>query len=733
MASAKQLLAQRDFSSGQINRSAIRRDDVAAVRAGLQQAINMRIDTTGSLHQRPGRRAVSRAAYDRQDYFSVVLQQFMICFSPGQLAVSNFSGTIVFQQGGFAWGSDVGRIVWAQAANDIVITYPGMQPQILRYDPVNNSFSAFTMTILTQFGNQRQPFYNFSHSGIVLTPTDTTGSITIVSSSPYFLPAMVDLPLSILGAQVVITSVISTTAATAAVATRLNESLDVTVQDYRPFSLGQIAELDTGGIKIEIGAITPASPPPVGFPFFGVVSGMMTDTLLPPYGSGVDDGSHDIDTLIGPAGKSGVAHYEVSTAAQYGTEQWSEPFMSNFRGWPASCFYDKQRVGFCDFPQKPSAVLWGAVGGATAGGYDFNIGALASDGILEFMDQSLHVKYVIGLGDEIVFTDLGVYYIPLSTSSPLIPGGVEFRALSNDGCAQVKPVATQDAILFINAGLTRPTAILKTGSLTSQPYVTQDVTDLHSDLFNAPIALATSSGDDVFRERYIYILNAGGSVVVGKLSADKKLVGWTPWASAAPVKWLTVAPQVVAFVSTYSAGIVIELQSNGVYLDGSVPLNNVPANMLTPGVGLLIHLANRRVSVMDGLRDLGTRAVDGTGNIVPIPGEDLASPTLLVGLAYPWTVQPILFQAQPGADQKQRTRRRRVVRSLVTVVQSGGFSVGNRTIAPYRFGDNESVAPPLRAETYSTRVLGRDDDPTVPITGQNGPMTIIEVAHEVTI
>ena len=51
-------------------------------------------------------------------------------------------------------------------------------------------------------------------------------------------------------------------------------------------------------------------------------------------------------------------------------------------------------------------------------------------------------------GNEFVFCDNKVFYIPISVTNPLKPGSAAFNLLADDGCAAVQPRPTDAFILY---------------------------------------------------------------------------------------------------------------------------------------------------------------------------------------------------------------------------------------------------------------------------------------------
>ena len=274
---------------------------------------------------------------------------------------------------------------------------------------------------------------------------------------------------------------------------------------------------------------------------------------------------------------------------------------------------------------------------------------------------------------------------------------------------------------------------MRTGNFTT-PYVEQDLTLFHSQLINQPIAIMVGKGDDGFPERYIYVLNGDGSVIVGRAQEDKSFVGWMPWTGAGIVSWISQGFVDVLFTTLYGTRYILEYENSGYYLDQAVLVNSPPAKMISGGNGAFIAFANGTVRVMDGAIDYGIRSVDATGHLIALPDDDFSSATAVAGKSFTSTLSPFVPEAAPGQAIGQRQRMRRISRAVVQVYNSNGFTFGGRTAPPNNFGEDPTAQPVLRETTYRTRQLGRSFDPQIVLLKDNpGPLTIVELAIESTV
>lgn len=736
------LLAQTDFSGGQVNNGSRRRDDSPMVRSGAAIMKNWRCTSTKQLVPRPGRRTLFRAQGGRTQRFRMAQDvEVLLSFAAGAVAITTLDGTPAHQTDGtlaaaaspvYLWtDATLAQIYAVQARNDIVIAYPGMRPQILRWQRDSDTWSFLQFSFATVGNQVYEPFYRFSVPGATMSYDAVSGlNINLVCSQPFFTAAQAGSVLSIVGQQATIVQAISPTQAVASVGYRLPDVIQVPVADISPFLPGQVvANTGPPNYKFEVGSITPTTGTA------GIVAGVLLSTIIYPSVELPASG----DQLTSPIGSSLTTGTPSKGTLPIPTQVWQEEFMSDLRGWPGACFYDQGRLGFCDFPQLGEAILWGSINksdsfwiDSQAAALQPQAGASADSAMLELIAQRPRVRHVVGWGDEFVFTDRGIYQIPVSTSNPLEPGSVEFRQFSNDGVSGIPPITTQDAIIYINAGQRRCSAVKATGSYT-RPYVSEDLSDDHSDLFNAPYAMAIATGDGQHPERYVYLVMADNSVVIGTFGADQKFSGWQPWVGANPVTWVSASGPAVYYTSAYPTGAFVEIEDDAMPFDAAIAVNAPPPDLAVDGLGVLWPLAGRTVTLVDGNRDMGDRQVSATGALVGVQGEDLSSATLLAGLFTECRLQPFTPAGQQGVYAGQRQRRRNIVRAMATVQKHSGFILGSKIFPVDAFGEDAAAQPVLKSGSYKTRPIGRDYDPTIDLVKDRpGPMTVCELSMEVT-
>jgi hypothetical protein len=729
-----QLVAQRDFSAGQLDATALRADDTEIQRAGLRVARNVRILASRSLRRRPGRRVLFPTTGICEIIRPAAGVEWYMAIEAGSITFRSKNLSLYVTFTSLPWTQAMLKeLRWIESGGTIIFAHQEMRPQVFTYDRLTQGWSYGSFSFAADpNGATRQPFHNFYlGSGVTLQPSARTGVISVTFSAGVLTQQHVGTIFRYAGRQLVITNVASSNFAGASVIEELPPTYDVTFDNVLGLQIGDLIEGVNSGAKGQVASIG------------GTVARVLVDKNW--------SGFETNEAVAGPRSKMKVtSQVEVASVA---TTQWDEALMSDYRGWPGCVAKDAQRVIFTRFDQIGSAIVWSSTGTLN----DFKVGAEKEDAIFEFVPENCLVLDVIGGADEFVFTDKGVYYVPVSTSNPLIPGSIDFRLISDDPSSTIRPRSTTEGLVFVNSSLTRVFAVVGTGQ-TARPYIVEDLSEYHSALIRSPVALATSTADVSAPERYLYAGNADGTLAVAryqKAPTTRGWVGWVLWDGAGFVEWIVAGGESVIVTARYEtdAGTLrfVEVFDDNLLLDasqalasvtGTDPLELEPGDPLELSTGVPLELDNTYafnwaegvvLSVEQNGWYRGEYTVQGDGSLSgDIPVNNVIG--MNGGFNFEVEAEPFVPHVEGGKSVKQRLRRRRIKQVGAAVQQTQAIELAGRLIPFFNAGENEEEPPALRDETYTARVMGRDYDPrwslkqTLP-----GALTILELTTEVTI
>lgn len=704
-----QIIRQRDFSAGEINPDAERRDDSEFFKNGVRYARNMQTLHTGQIERRSGRRMLYVDGGVRDSFRPFGEEEFSITFAASRVTIRDAAGAEVEEL--VAPWTDPFAITWDFFENKIFVC-GDFRPQIITVSEAGIwSIDDYDFHVGLA-GKVHAPFFRFPETkNITLTPSARTGSVTLTASASLFVAGHVGEIFRYAGRQVRVTAVTNGTTATATVIEPLHPTVRYYItnaSEMTGFSIGDQVETSESGVQGEIIAIN------TGAQTIDVVvqNRFRTTTAF--------------ERMVGPAGDADLNEGSTSILGTPGaTTQWDEIFMSDLRGWPRSVTVDSQRVIFTDFPQHKSAILWSAVNAPD----DLLVTDDATGAIFEFVQADCRVYHVIGGYDEFAITDAGVFYIPISPETPLAPGSVEFRKVYAGEVSSIRPIQVTEGVIFVDASQTGIYAVTATGQ-TARPYVASEISEFHRHLFSGVHALAASSGTPQSPTRQIFAVNDDGTVVIGQYNAARGYVGWLKWNGAGEVSHVSSRRGAVVFSTVYpvDAGdlAVAEQVDPDKLCDCALDMSDGPYDFL----------ADTTVSVFADGFYFGERTLDETGALSGFDDYDAVT----IGFDFEWTMKPNLGAFEGGEAYGQRLRRRKISKVMIKVRETTEFRCGNpesttyRLYAGYEAGDDTDLPMVPRTDVYQYRQLGRSYDPgyelkqTIP-----GPFKLQELTTEITV
>jgi hypothetical protein len=201
------------FTGGEIGPSLLGRGDLRGYANGARTLRNVLVSATGGVSRRPGLRHVRQAeGPGRLVAFEFNTEQtYLLAFSDLRIDVYAEGGWLA----SFAapWtAAQLPQIAWTQSADTLFVCHPDVAPRrITRTSDV--AWTVAELAYLAEDAHLRQPYYRFAPEDRTLAASATTGTVTLTASAAVFEAGHVGTRFRLQGAEIVIGSVSSATAA----------------------------------------------------------------------------------------------------------------------------------------------------------------------------------------------------------------------------------------------------------------------------------------------------------------------------------------------------------------------------------------------------------------------------------------------------------------------------------------------------------------------------------------
>ncbi len=206
------------FTAGEVSRTLLGRGDLRAYENGALTLQNVFIQPTGGVTRRAGFRYIDTArGPGRLIAFEFNTEQtYLLVLTEGKMDI--YADGFHMATLDAAWSVEqIQNIAWTQSADTMLLVHPDLPPQTLS----RNSGGIFILSnwsFYTSDSNVReQPYFKFADTAVTLTPSGTTGTITLTASANVFVAAHEGGRLRIGHKEVVITEFNSPTVVTVSV------------------------------------------------------------------------------------------------------------------------------------------------------------------------------------------------------------------------------------------------------------------------------------------------------------------------------------------------------------------------------------------------------------------------------------------------------------------------------------------------------------------------------------
>ncbi len=200
------------FTAGAVSRDLLGRGDLNAYQNGALELQNLFIFPTGGVTRRAGLRYVDTVpSTGRLIAFEFNTEQaYLLVLSDQQIDIY-FEGNAETTLNAPWAAADTDQVVWTQSADTLLLTHPDYPPQTLA-----RTLTGWSLQQWDYFEENNilsQPYYKFEASGVSLTPSATTGTITLTASSGVFNELQEGTRLRIAGKEVEVIDIASPTVA----------------------------------------------------------------------------------------------------------------------------------------------------------------------------------------------------------------------------------------------------------------------------------------------------------------------------------------------------------------------------------------------------------------------------------------------------------------------------------------------------------------------------------------
>jgi len=183
-----------NFSSGELSPLLSSRVDAEAYRNGAYRLRNVRLKAQGGCTRRPGLKYLQSLAnedYQTEAYVYDEDEAYILFFSNTKLRIVDISNPTAILQTitSCPWlTAHIGSLVVSQSGDTMFITHPAIPMQKLQRTSSTN-FSRTEFAFDTSAGLGFQPYYKFATGSVTITPSGTSGSVTLTSSADAFTSA----------------------------------------------------------------------------------------------------------------------------------------------------------------------------------------------------------------------------------------------------------------------------------------------------------------------------------------------------------------------------------------------------------------------------------------------------------------------------------------------------------------------------------------------------------------
>lgn len=203
------------FTAGEVSPDLLGRGDLRAYENGATKLRNVFIQPTGGVTRRSGLRYIDTIAgkgrliafefNSDQVYLIVVTNTRLDIYANGS-HVTHLTAPWTLEQ--------IAQLAWTQSADTLLLTHPDVPPKKLTRN-AGGTWSLSDWAFFTNNNVVKQPYYKFANATATVTPSATSGTVTLTASEAVFQAGHENTRVRIGGKEVLITDYDSPTVVTA--------------------------------------------------------------------------------------------------------------------------------------------------------------------------------------------------------------------------------------------------------------------------------------------------------------------------------------------------------------------------------------------------------------------------------------------------------------------------------------------------------------------------------------
>jgi hypothetical protein len=230
--------AKTSFTAGELSPALLGRYDLAAYATGAARLRNVVIRPTGGVSRRPGLRHVDTlpAAARLVPFAFNTEQDYLLAIGAGSMRV--YRNDVLMATVATPWTAEqLDRLAWTQNADTLIVCHPDVPPQrITRTGHAAWTVAPFAFDTDPVSKAPQDPFYRHAPAAMTMQAANTSGTVTVVSSAPYFTAAHVGLMIRIAKKAMRIQSITDSMHAAATVLETLTTTAATVDWDEQAFS-----------------------------------------------------------------------------------------------------------------------------------------------------------------------------------------------------------------------------------------------------------------------------------------------------------------------------------------------------------------------------------------------------------------------------------------------------------------------------------------------------------------